>query len=121
MNFAAEEIDLNETEMAASDAALDKVAAQDEHAQFAEPTAEQLAGIIRETLAGLYAEQGEALPELDEAELLAVAAEMLDSGDDFEAFASDEWISEKIKKLIAEGYPQDQAVAIAMSMAGRGR
>ena len=33
---------------------------------------------------------------------------------------SDEIVSENIKKLIHEGYPQKQAVAIALSEAGRG-
>jgi hypothetical protein len=31
------------------------------------------------------------------------------------------WISAKIKKLVDEGYPQKQAVAVAMEMAGRSK
>lgn len=34
---------------------------------------------------------------------------------------SDEWISDKISLLVREGKPQDQAVAIAYSMAGRSK
>lgn len=34
---------------------------------------------------------------------------------------SDEWISKKIKLLMDEGYKQDQAIAIAYSMAGRSK
>ncbi len=37
------------------------------------------------------------------------------------ATKSDEWISAKIKKLIAEGKPREQAIAIALSMAGRSK
>lgn len=32
---------------------------------------------------------------------------------------SKEWVSEKIQKLLKEGKPREQAVAIALSMAGR--
>lgn len=35
--------------------------------------------------------------------------------------SSDETISENVKKLMNEGYPQDQAVAIAYKEAGRSR
>jgi hypothetical protein len=35
--------------------------------------------------------------------------------------SSDEVIAENIRKLIAEGYPQDQAVAIAYRKAGKAR
>ena len=35
--------------------------------------------------------------------------------------SSDETISKNIKKLMDEGYPQKQAIAIAYSEAGRGK
>ena len=35
--------------------------------------------------------------------------------------SSDETISENISRLVREGYPQDQAVAIAYSEAGRSK
>lgn len=34
---------------------------------------------------------------------------------------SQEWVSKKISKLRKEGYPQKQAVAIALNMAGRSK
>lgn len=34
---------------------------------------------------------------------------------------SQEWVSKKISKLKKEGYPQKQAVAVALEMAGRSK
>lgn len=34
---------------------------------------------------------------------------------------SKKWVSDKIRKLLKEGKPRDQAVATALSMAGRAR
>lgn len=62
-------------------------ASQPHAEQFSEMTSEELAAEIRQTIEELYADAGEPIPELDDAELLATANEMLAKGDDFEAFA----------------------------------
>lgn len=54
-------------------------------------------------------------PELSADDAVAITLEFINKA------KSDEWISEKISKLVKEGYDQDQAVAIAYNMAGRSK
>ena len=63
----------------------------------------------------------EAIKKVESIDLVANPATTRSLFESEDTPKGDDWISAKIKKLMDEGYPQKQAIAIAYSMAGRSK